>query len=91
MSISVPPEVANTIKIAAAREGKPVSAWLAEAAVQQAEAAAKQAESRAAALEMVADYEKEHGPLPEEDRRWTRDFLRELGLVVPEPQPAAGT
>ena len=29
LSISVPPEVEETIKAAAAEEGKPVSAWLA--------------------------------------------------------------
>ena len=35
-SISVPAEVEETIKAAAAEEGKPVSAWLAEAATEKA-------------------------------------------------------
>jgi uncharacterized protein (DUF1778 family) len=36
LAISVPPEVEETIKTAAAEEGKPVSAWLAEAAAEKA-------------------------------------------------------
>jgi hypothetical protein len=44
------PEVEETIKAAAAEEGKPVSAWLAEAATEKARAAALQATGRAAAV-----------------------------------------
>jgi uncharacterized protein (DUF1778 family) len=40
LSISVPPEVEETIKAAAADEGKPVSTWLAEAATEKAHASA---------------------------------------------------
>ena len=61
LSISVPPEVEETIKAAAAREGKPVSAWLAEAATEKARAAARQAAGRMAARELVAEYEAEIG------------------------------
>ena len=43
LSISVPAEVEETIKAAAAQEGKPVSTWLAEAATEKARAAALQA------------------------------------------------
>ena len=46
LSISVPAEVEETIKAAAAEEGKPVSAWLAEAATEKARAAALQAVGR---------------------------------------------
>ena len=81
LSISVPPEVEETIKAAAAAEGKPVSAWLAEAATEKA---------RAAARELVAEYESEHGPLPAASRQRARQFLIEAGLIDDEPQRAAG-
>ena len=90
LSISVPPEVEETIKAAAAGEGKPVSAWLAEAATEKAHAAALHAAGRAAARELVAEYEQEHGPLPEASRRRARQFLAEAGLLGEEPQQAAG-
>src|SRR5258707_14793901 len=86
LSISVPPEVEETIKAAAAEEGKPVSAWLAEAATEKARAAARQAAGRAAARELVADYEAEHGLLPVASRQRARQFLLEGGLVDDEPQ-----
>ncbi len=90
LSISVPPEVEETIKAAAAREGKPVSAWLAEAATEKAHAAALQAAGRAAARELVADYEQQHGPLPAASRQRARQFLAEVGLLDDESQQAAG-
>jgi len=90
LSISVPPEVEETIKAAAAEEGKPVSAWLAEAATEKAHAAALQAAGRAAARELVAEYESEDGPLPAESRQRARQFLTEAGLIDDEPQRAAG-
>jgi uncharacterized protein (DUF1778 family) len=91
LSISVPPEVEETIKAAAAGEGKPVSAWLAEAATEKAHAAALLAAGRAAARELVADYEQAHGPLPAASRQRARQFLAEVGLLDDgEPQQAAG-
>lgn len=90
LSISVPPEVEETIKAAAAEEGKPVSTWLAEAAVEKAHVAALHAAGRAAALELVAEYESKHGTLPEESRQRAREFLRETGLLDDEPWRAAG-
>jgi hypothetical protein len=90
LSISVPPEVEETIKAAAADEGKPVSAWLAEAATEKARASALHAAGRAAARELVAEYESEHGPLPAASRQRAREFLIEAGLTQDEPQRAAG-
>jgi hypothetical protein len=90
LSISVPPEVEETIKAAAAEEGKPVSAWLAEAATEKAHSAALHAAGRAAARELVAEYENEHGPLPAESRQRAHQFLVEAGLIDDEPQRAAG-
>jgi hypothetical protein len=91
LSISVPPEVEDTIKAAAANEGKPVSTWLAEAATEKAQTAALLAAGRAAARELVADYEQEHGPLPVASRQRARQFLAEVGLINDDdPQQAAG-
>jgi len=89
LSISVPAEVEETIRAAAADAGKPVSTWLAEAATEKARAAALHAAGRAAAREMVAEYEKEHGPLPAESRQRARQFLTETGLLDDEPRRAA--
>jgi hypothetical protein len=89
LSISVPAEVEETIKAAAASEGKPVSTWLAEAATEKARAAARHASGRATARELIADYESEHGPLPEESRRRARQFLAEAGLLDGETERAA--
>jgi len=94
LSISVPPEVEETIKAAAVEEGKPVSAWLAEAAMEKVRTAALNAVGRAAARELVAEYESEHGPLPAASRQRARQFLIEAGLIdehqLDEPQRAAG-
>jgi hypothetical protein len=90
LSISVPPDVEQTIKAAAASEGKPVSAWLAEAATEKAHAAALHAAGRAAARELIADYEHQHGPLPAASRQRAREFLTETGLLDDEPRRAAG-
>ena len=89
LSISVPAEVEETIKAAAADEGKPVSAWLAEAATEKARAAVLHAAGRAAARELIAEYEQEHGPLPAESRRRARQFLIEAGLLEDERPRAA--
>jgi hypothetical protein len=89
LSISVPPDVEETIKAAAAQEGKPVSAWLAEAATEKARATARHAAGRAAARELVAGYEAEHGPLPPASRQRARQFLIEAALTDDEPQQAA--
>lgn len=90
LSISVPPEVEETIKAAAAREGKPVSTWLAEAATEKSRTTAMHDAARAAARDLLAEYEQEHGPLPAASRQRARQFLEETGLLDDEPQRAAG-
>ncbi|MBV9026586.1 MAG: hypothetical protein JO362_22945 [Streptomycetaceae bacterium] len=89
-SISMSPEVEETIKAAAAEEGKPVSPWLAEAAVEKAQIAVLYAQGRAAARELVAEYESEHGKLPEESRQHARQFLMEAGPLGDGPWLAVG-
>jgi hypothetical protein len=91
LSISVPAEVEELIKAAAAGEGKPVSAWLAEAATEKARAATAHAAGRAAARELIADYERDHGPLPEESRRRARQFLAEAGLLEEDESERAAS
>ena len=81
LSISVPPEVEVMIKAAAAEEGIPVSTWLAQAAVEKAREAAMHAEGLAAAQEMIEEYERDNGPIPESARQRARDFMREAGLL----------
>jgi hypothetical protein len=90
LSISVPPEIEAAIKAAAAEEGKPVSTWLAEAAQEKAMLAAQHAEARSAARELVAEYEEEHGALPEESRQRARRFLTEMGLLDHETSGEVG-
>jgi regulator of protease activity HflC (stomatin/prohibitin superfamily) len=81
LSISVPAEVEELIKVAAEAQGTTVSAWLADAAVAQARKAAREAEGRAAARELLAEIESEQGPVPPEYRTEADDFLRRLGLL----------
>jgi hypothetical protein len=80
LSISVSPEIERIIKQAAAREGKTVSAWLASAAEHEAAETRALEEGRAAARELIAEYESEHGPIPEDARRRADEILAELGL-----------
>lgn len=72
LSISVPPEVEESIRGAAAGAGLSVSAWLADVA------------ARAAVVEdgrkAVREYESEHGALSQDDRRQARQVLDELGV-----------
>jgi hypothetical protein len=89
LSISMSAELEEVIKTAAAREGKPVSAWIAQAAADKARADAAHAEGRAAAIELIAEYEHQNGPIPEESRRRAREFLTETGLLDDGAQQAA--
>ena len=66
-----------------------MSAWLAEAATEKARPAPARG-GRAAARELVTEYEQEHGPLPAASRQRARQFLEETGVLDDEPQRAAG-
>lgn len=76
LSISVPVEVEESIRGAAAGAGLSVSAWLADVA------------ARAALLEdgrrAVREHEAEHGSLPPEERRRARRTLDALGVGAAE-------
>jgi hypothetical protein len=65
-----------------------MSAWMAEAAADKARADAYAA-GRAAAVELIAEYENDHGPLPEESRQRAHEFLVGAGLLEDVPEQAA--
>lgn len=81
LSFSVPSEVEEIIKAAAAEQGLPVSAWLAEAAVDKAGPAARHAAGLAAANELIEEYERANGPIPQSAQQRADAFLREAGLL----------
>jgi len=71
LSISFEPDLGDAVRSAAAQAGKPVSAWLAEAAASKL---------RAEALaEFLASWETEHGVLTAEEIARAE---RELGLTA---------
>jgi hypothetical protein len=80
LSISVPPEVEENIRVAAAGAGLPVSTWLAQVATH----AAVVEDGRRA----VREYEAEHGSLSERSRAQARRVLDELGVGQPGRQAA---
>jgi hypothetical protein len=73
LSISLPAEVEESVREAAAEAGLSVSAWLARAA----EHAARIEAGRRA----VREYEAEHGPFTQEERDWARRVLEEHGVI----------
>jgi hypothetical protein len=69
MSVSFDPELGDAVRAAAARAGKGLSSWLADAAASKL---------RAEALaDFLARWEAEHGGLSAEEIAWAE---RELGL-----------
>lgn len=66
ISVSMPAEVIEKVKLAAKASGRSVSAWLTDAAVEQLDEQARLAIGRIAAEQLVAEYEAEHGPIPDE-------------------------
>jgi hypothetical protein len=73
LSISVTPEVEQSIKDAAAAAGIPVSTWLSRAAIHTAKLEA----GRAA----VREYEAEHGAISSHERNKARKVLANAGLL----------
>lgn len=88
LSISVPPEVEQSIRVAAAGAGLPVSNWLAEVAAQAALVQAPgRARAAATAREPVVQADGEHahrqqrGTAPPAARRTARRRARAVGLA----------
>ena len=67
LTISLPEELAETIRAEADAEGTTVSAWIAE----RARRSLMLAERRAA----LAEYEAEHGKITDDERREVREWL----------------
>jgi hypothetical protein len=78
LSVSMPSETIEEIRLSAAAEGVTVSAWLAAAARTAVDRQAALAAGRAAVAEMLAEYEADHGPIPAQSRARARDFLDAL-------------
>lgn len=79
LSISVPPDLEDTIRAAAEAAGLPVSAWLARAAER---AAAEQA-AIANGLAAVAEFEADDGALTDTERAQARQTLIDAGVIPP--------
>lgn len=81
ISVSMPPEVVERVKLAAAATGESVSAWLTNAAMAQLDEQARLEIGRIAADELVAEYEAKHGPIPPEITAEVEAFLSGPGPV----------
>ena len=78
MSISLDPTLGDAVRASAARSGRGLSGWLAEAAA---------AKLRAEALrEYLQEYQREHRPFTEEELAWGR---AQLGLPASRDVHAA--
>ncbi|MGH3836278.1 MAG: hypothetical protein ACRDTJ_23255 [Pseudonocardiaceae bacterium] len=84
LSISVPPDVEDTIRTAAEAAGLPVSVWLARAAQRAAVEQAAIADGLAA----VAEFEADDGALTDAERAEARQALIDAG-VVPSQRAAS--
>lgn len=69
LAITVDPDIHKTILAAAARDGMSVSAWMTTAA--------REALKRRAGLAAVAEWEKQHGRLTEEEMDTARRSVQE--------------
>lgn len=78
ISVSMPAEVIERVKLAAKASGQSVSAWLTDAAVEQLDEQARLAIGRAAAEQLVAEYEAERGPIPPEITADVEAFFAEI-------------
>jgi hypothetical protein len=58
--------------------------------VEKAQAAAAHAAGRAAARELIAEYEADQGPIPDESRQRAREFMLDAGLLDDDQWQTAG-
>jgi len=86
-TISLPQDVDELVRLAAAAAGVPVSTWLAQAARRVAAEEATLADGRAA----IAEYVAEHGPLrpSAEDRAWVARVLADAGIGAVDQRAAS--
>ncbi len=84
ISVSMPAEVIERVKLAAEATGESVSGWLAAAALQLLDEQARLAIGLLDAERMVVEYEEEFGPIPPEvDADVDEFFDRVKGAAPP--------
>ena len=85
ISVSMPPEVVERVKLAAAATGESVSGWLTNAALEALDDQTRMEIARIDAERMVREYEEEFGPIPPEVTEDVRRFLADEEDGAGEP------
>jgi Arc/MetJ-type ribon-helix-helix transcriptional regulator len=75
ISVSMPPDLVERVKLAAAGNGESVSGWLVNAALRQLEEQSRLAIARIEADRLVAEHEEEFGPIPAEVHTRVDEFI----------------
>jgi Arc/MetJ-type ribon-helix-helix transcriptional regulator len=75
ISVSMPPELVDRVKLAAEGSGESVSGWLVNAALRQLEEQSRLAIARVEADRLVAEHEAEFGPIPPEVHARVDEFI----------------
>jgi hypothetical protein len=83
ISVSMPAEVIERVKLAAEATGESVSGWLTTAALQLLDEQARLAIGLLDAERMVAEYEEEFGPIPPEVSADVDEFFDRLKDASP--------
>ena len=83
ISVSMPAEVIERVKLAAGATGESVSGWLTTAALQLLDEQARLAIGLLDAERMVAEYEQEFGPIPPEVSADVDEFFDRLKDASP--------
>ena len=87
ISVSMPPDVVDRVKLAAAAAGESVSAWLTVAAARQLDEQSRLEIGRIAAERLVTDHERDFGPIPQGVLDEVDAFLAGTGAAtLPEPR-----
>lgn len=75
ISVSMPPDVLEKVRLAAESTGESVSGWLTRAAQRSLSEQSRLEMARISAQQLVDEYEAEHGPIPPEITEDVRAFL----------------
>jgi len=83
ISVSMPAEVIERVKLAAEATGESVSGWLTSAALQLLDEQSRLAIGLVDAERMVAEYEEEFGPIPPEVSADVDEFFDRRNCASP--------
>jgi hypothetical protein len=83
ISVSMPAEVIERVKLAAEATGESVSGWLTSAALQLLDEQSRLAIGLLDAERMVAEYEEEFGPIPPEVSADVDEFFDRRNCASP--------